>query len=264
MSEFDQPEPTPERPPAGAPIPPQSPVAPQSPAAPQSPFSGTPQAQPPQAQPPQGQPAYGQPPTSAPVPPPRQPNPTYAPPQQPQQAPPAYAPYQAAPGQGVPAQGFPPQGGGGGPFQPPALIPPKKSKWKKVLLIIGIVVVLPLAGIGACSFWLFGQLKGPVDETNAFMALVQVGQYDTALASSDQSCGAFVEVFIDEAKSNNVLAYNFFISELNTVNGVTTGSTDGSVTFVNEGAVNVRVELTKSGDDWQVCRVLPGVGAGAP
>lgn len=131
-------------------------------------------------------------------------------------------------------------------------------------MILAIVVGLPILGIGGCSYWLFGQLKGPVDETNAFMALLQEGQYDTALASSDQSCGTLVEVFVDEARSNNIVAYNFFISELNTVNGVTTGSADGTVTFTENGAITVRVVLNKTGDDWHVCQVLPGVGSGAP
>lgn len=133
-----------------------------------------------------------------------------------------------------------------------------------MLLILAIVIGLPIIGIGGCSYWLFGQLKGPMDETNSFMALVQDGAYDDALASSDPSCATSIGGFLDEAKTDNVQEYNFFFSGLTTQNGVTTGSTDGTVTFSQSGSINVRVELTKTGDEWRVCQVLPGVGPGAP
>ena len=108
--------------------------------------------------------------------------------------------------------------------------PKKKSNWWKWLLGIGLALVL---GIGGCSYALFRAVSGPIDTGNEFLAAVQANNFDEAWALSDPSC--FELTGPDELESffagEQVEAYRLSGTNVSSTNGVTTGSTTGTVTL---------------------------------
>ncbi len=139
---------------------------------------------------------------------------------------------------------------------PPA--PPKSNKWKKTLLIVGLVVGLPLIGIGACSYWAYDLFTGPTNEANRVVQLVQDQQYDEALSSVDPSCSGGIDEFVEQAKTDHFAEFFFITFELAT-GGVAESSVQGSIFFEQQGEVETRIELKPDGGDWRVCRIRLGV-----
>lgn len=204
-------------------------------------------------------PPYGQDPTPLP---PTAPPPTAPPPA----APPAVAPTPApqpglAPPSGQPFASYQSSVGGhqGQPgwSAPPA---PKKTKWKKILLIVGLVLGLCFAGIGACSYWVYGLVTGPMDAANAYMKPILEGDYDHARTLSDPACAAELEEFLSISEADQLLGYDLLIHEMNSDASGTSGSVQGHLLFADESNVPTRVELNQNGEVWQVCRVRLNVG----
>lgn len=160
----------------------------------------------------------------------------------------SFEPYQATPGL---AAASPPAWSA-----PPA--PKKSGNWKKVLLIVSLVIGLPLLGIGACGYWAYDQFTGPMSEANEVVGLIKDTRYDEAIEAIDPNCQGGADEFIEQAKSDPIDEFFFITFEL-AAGEVTEASVQGTVMFQQQGEVETRIELTPDGGDWRVCKIRLGV-----
>jgi hypothetical protein len=119
------------------------------------------------------------------------------------------------------------------------------------LLILGLVIGLPLIGIGACTFFLVGAVKGPINESNAMLALLDEGKYQEAYDSFDPACTENFEVEDILAIWEGVEIDGYDLKNVSVVNSK--ADVSGTVS-VNGGLSNpISFELNKRGGDWKVC-----------
>ena len=185
-----------------------------------------------------GQPQPGQPPH------PGQP-PTQYPGQIPQQ--PGYQPPPQYPGQ-IPQQpGFqpPPQQPGGFPAGGPAVQPKKSKLWLWLLLGLGAFVLL----IGGCVAVLFNAVKGPIDKSNEFLALVDEGDYQGAFALTDPSCVTGGPETI-QSFFGGVDITDYSLTSTSVENN--TGSASGTITYNGSDTRTIEFSLTNT-DGWRIC-----------
>lgn len=156
--------------------------------------------------------------------------------------PPAFAP---PPAMGTPAMGQPGPHGG---FDEP------KKKRSVLKWVLGISLVL-LLGIGGCSYAVFRAVSGPIDVGNEFLAAVQERDFERAWDLSDASCfeGGGEAQLAQIFGNDTITSYNLSQTNVNSSNGVTTGSTSGTVTLAGDDVRSIEIVARKSGDEWLVC-----------
>ncbi len=119
------------------------------------------------------------------------------------------------------------------------------------MLILGLVIGLPLIGIGACTFFLIGAVKGPINESNAMLALLDEGKYQEAYDSFDPAC---TSSFTAEDLSSTWTGVEVDGYNLNSVNVVNSNAeVDGTVSLNGGSPEPVHFELNKRDGDWKVC-----------
>ncbi len=119
------------------------------------------------------------------------------------------------------------------------------------MLILGLVIGLPLIGIGACTFFLLGAVTGPVDESNAMLALLDEGKYQEAYDSFDPTCTGDFGVEDIRAIWAGVEIDGYNLNDVSVQNSK--ADVSGTVS-VNGGISNpISFELNKRDGDWKVC-----------
>lgn len=176
------------------------------------------------------------------------PPPSYEPPSEPSYEPSGYQP-PAEPALQQPYQqspGMPPP-----PTQPPlGATKPKRAWWK-----IALAVVLGgLLLIGGCTYAIFRAASGPIDTSNDFLALIKSGDFNSAADMLDPSCFADggTAAALREAFPVGVTSYNLGGTSVNSTNGNTVGSSNGSITFTGDETRDINFNLNKNGD-WEIC-----------
>lgn len=205
----------------------------------QSSFPQPPQQPPPGQYPPPGQfPPPGQQPPSGQFPPPAQ---------FPGQEPPHASPFEP-PAQQPPYAG--PAGYGAGPGQFPQ--PPAKKKrriWPWLLLGIPLLFAV---GIGACSWLVFGAVRGPIDATNNYVANLDNGDFGAAY---DSLCAADRANYardswtagVQESIGGDITGYSFTQVEISG-DALVTGTIE--IDGVSQTSV---FRLVDEGDEWRIC-----------
>ncbi len=156
---------------------------------------------------------------------------------------PAAQPYQPYPQQAVPPQGFPQQGS--------PVNPPKKPKAKKIALILGLVIGLPVLGIGACSAFFYRTFTGPVDEANSFIALLDDKKFDQAINAISSSCRGSLTAADLSQQWQAVEIDGYRLNGVNIVNANATVS--GTISVNGEPEDTIEITLVKRDGDWEVC-----------
>ena len=209
------------------------------PAPPPAPPSFEPSAQPP---PPPGAPQF-EPPTH-PAPPASYPPPA-----------PAASPYEPPVPNVPPANQFPPPNYDrpGQPPPPPGWAPPppppKKSSSKTIWITLAVIFGVIALGIGSCTVWFVGTVKAPVDESNRFLAAIDSGDYNAAVAMTDPGCNFGLTVAdLDSLFGRRDITYDLKSSSV--VNSDATVS--GSFSADGLGYNNIQLSL-RNRSGWQVC-----------
>ncbi len=168
----------------------------------------------------------------------------YPPPQTP---PPAagYPPQQQYP---QPGQQYPHQAQ---PYQGTVAQPPKKSNLKKILLIVGLIVGLPLIGVGACTFLVFSAVKAPVDESNALLALLDEGKYSEAYDAFDSSCASDFTAQDIRSVWESVEIDTYDLKSSSVVNS--SADVSGTISLDGGAPEPISFTLNKRDGDWKVC-----------
>jgi hypothetical protein len=97
--------------------------------------------------------------------------------------------------------------------------------------------------------WFVGTVKAPVDESNRFLAAIDSGDYDAAVAMTDPGCNFGLTVAdLDSLFGRRDITYD--LKGTSVVNSDAT--TSGSFSADGLGYNNIQLTLRKRGD-WRVC-----------
>jgi hypothetical protein len=113
--------------------------------------------------------------------------------------------------------------------------------------------VLGIAGIGGCTLFVLNLARGPIDAANAWVAIVDEGNFDAAY---DNLCAdlrntndrASVVSGLDATYGGGITDYQF--SAVDSTNGVT--SVTGTIAVAGQSRP-ISLVMRKDGDDWKVC-----------
>jgi len=139
----------------------------------------------------------------------------------------------------------------------------RRSRHQRVARLRRLAIIV--VGIGGCGYWLFQVANGPIDVGNEYLAAVQAGDFDEAWALSDSSCFEFgsAEALADVFAGENITGYELSGSRVSSTNGVTTGSTSGTITLDGDDDRSIQILASKPGDGWLVCGFdIGGPGSG--
>lgn len=164
--------------------------------------------------------------------------------------PPAGAPPPPVPGN--PTSPAPPPPGSGYPPPPPA---GHGSSTRRIwIVVLGVVLVLALA-IGACTVWLIGQVRPPVDRSNEFLALIDNADYDGAAALVDPTCSnGLTSIDLRDAFGGANLDYDLRSSSVSSINrNDPTAEVSGSIRVGSATQQTIVVFLVERSDEWLVC-----------
>jgi len=104
-------------------------------------------------------------------------------------------------------------------------------------------------GIGACTFWFIGTVTAPVDTSNDFLAAIDNGDYDAAIALSDPLCSQGMSATdLAQAFQGADISYNLNNSSISNSNA----TVSGSFSMVGENVSTIEIYLRNNGG-WGVC-----------
>ncbi len=201
---------------------------------------------------PTGPPAPGAYPPPAPTPappntyeplPPRPPN-TYEP------APPSS--YPPPPPTPPPPSSYPPPAPPiAYPPPPPGWVPPPpgKKSYRNIWITVAVIIGALALGIGSCTVWFIGTVKAPVDQANRFLAAIDAGDYDAAVALTDPGCNlGMTAADLDDLFAGADITYDLKSSSI--VNREATVS--GSFSAADRSFTRIELSL-RNQDGWSVC-----------
>ena len=151
------------------------------------------------------------------------------------------APYQQAPAY---------QPAGANPSFPPPAEAKKSSAWKWV---VGLLLVFLLL-VGGCSFLVWRLASGPIDAGNEFLAELQQGDIDGALALSDPLCfGSEGQGLLEETFAGvEIESYRLTSTNVSYESGSQRGTTSGTITFAGGDERDISLFLVER-EGWLVC-----------
>lgn len=117
--------------------------------------------------------------------------------------------------------------------------------WLWLLLGFGAIILL----VGGCVAVLVSAVKGPIDKSNEFLALVDQGDYQGAFDITDPSCVSGGPETI-EAFFAGVDITDYSLTSTSVENS--TGAASGTITYNGNDTRSIDLRLTNT-DGWRIC-----------
>jgi hypothetical protein len=118
-----------------------------------------------------------------------------------------------------------------------------------LFIVLGVVGFLALS-IGACTVWFVSTVKAPVDTSNRFLAAIDAGDYDAAVAFTDPTCSLGVTA-ADFAGFFSGADIDYDLNSSNVSNSRATVS--GSFRIDDIEQAGITLSLRKVDSEWRVC-----------